>query len=160
MYGMANAGDYTLGLMYTFPHRFWTITGQQTNLVEITDDDSLHLMVSLADAQTGTTIPADVRITVEGENTDVTPSRGQLWPMITQTMGFTTATMLLSPRRGPTPQPSKSVRSPPAGQAAWQDGSSNPKRRSSPSSIVLTISMIWSFPLLTKSTGENGVHSI
>lgn len=88
MYGMANAGDYTIGLMYTFPHRFWTITGQQTNLVEITNDDSLHLMVSLADAQTGMTIPADVRITVEGEDTDVTPYRGQLWPMITQTMGF------------------------------------------------------------------------
>lgn len=87
-YGMATAGEYTIGLMYTFPHRFWTITGQQTNLVEITDDDSLHLMVSLADAQTGTTIPTDVRMTLEGEGTDVTPYQGQLWPMITQTMGF------------------------------------------------------------------------
>lgn len=100
MYGMANAGEYAIGLMYTVPHRFWTITGQRTNMVEITDDDSLHLMVSLADARTGTTVPTDVHMTVEGETTTGTPYRGQLWPMITQNMGFHYGDNVAIPEKG------------------------------------------------------------
>lgn len=85
-YGTAEAGDYAVALTYTFPHRFWTITGRETNMVDIRDDDAIHLMASVWDAETGTVLPTDVRTSVEGE--DAMPYDGQLWPMLSQRMGF------------------------------------------------------------------------
>ncbi|MCL7417307.1 MAG: iron transporter [Halalkalicoccus sp.] len=85
-YGTAEAGEYTVALTYTFPHRFWTITGTRTNMVEIGNEDSLHLMASVWETESGTVVPADVRLSVEGEGE--TPYSGQLWPMLAQRMGF------------------------------------------------------------------------
>lgn len=85
-YGVAEAGGYTVALFYTFPHRFWTITGRETNRVEVRDEDAIHLMASVWDAEMGTVVPTDVRMTVEGNGT--TPYDGQLWPMLAQRMGF------------------------------------------------------------------------
>ncbi|WP_122089709.1 iron transporter [Halalkalicoccus subterraneus] len=85
-YGFVEAGEYTVSLSYTYPHRFWTITGTETNRVEITDDDALHLMASVWETESGVVVPADVRMTVEGG--DGTPYAGQLWAMLSQRMGF------------------------------------------------------------------------
>lgn len=85
-YGVAEVDGYGVALSYTYPHRFWTITGRETNRVEIGDEDSLHLMASVHDAETGTVVPTDVRMSLEGENG--TPYDGQLWPMLAQRMGF------------------------------------------------------------------------
>lgn len=85
-YGVAEVGDYAVSLSYTFPHRFWTITGRETNRVEVRDEDTLHLMASVWDVETGTVLPTDVRMTVEGNG--AAPYGGQLWPMLAQRMGF------------------------------------------------------------------------
>ncbi|MDL5361635.1 iron transporter [Halalkalicoccus sp. NIPERK01] len=85
-YGVGEAGEYTVALLYTFPHRFWTVTGTETNMVDIGDDDALHLMASVWETESETVVPADVRMTVEGRGER--PYAGQLWPMLSQRMGF------------------------------------------------------------------------
>lgn len=85
-YDTVEAGEYTVALLYTFPHRFWTITGTETNTVDIRDSDSLHLMASIWETETKTVVPTDMRLRVEGEGT--TPYSSQLWPMLSQRMGF------------------------------------------------------------------------
>lgn len=85
-YGMVEAGPYTVSLMYSYPHRFWTITGQRTHKAGIGDDDSVHLMASVWDTKTGTILPVGIGLTVEGSNG--TAYAGQLWPMLSQRMGF------------------------------------------------------------------------
>src|SRR6056297_1565531 len=40
-------------LHFTFPHRFWTVTGSTTTRVEVAESDSMHLMVSVWDPETG-----------------------------------------------------------------------------------------------------------
>jgi len=90
MYGMATDGDYAAMLSYTFPHRFWTVeaTDEEKELIEITADDSLHLMVTVWDRETHTVLPVDARIEIrqDGELVDIGSS--SLWPMISQRMGF------------------------------------------------------------------------
>lgn len=86
IYDVVEAGEYSVALLYTYPHRFWTITGTVTNAVEIRDSDSLHLMASVWETETGTVVPADVRMTVDGGGNR--PYSGQLWPMLSQRMGF------------------------------------------------------------------------
>ncbi len=85
-YGVMEADGYTVALLYTYPHRFWTITGTETNRVEITDDDSLHLMARVWETNSKTVVPAAIQLTVEGN--DSLPYSGQLWPMLSQRMGF------------------------------------------------------------------------
>ena len=88
MVGMAQAGDYTVGLTYSFPHRFWTVTGSDAERVEIRDADSVHLMATVWDDETDLVLPvsAGLSITVEqdGETVDDKPP----WPMVSQNMGF------------------------------------------------------------------------
>ncbi|ADJ15911.1 DUF7350 domain-containing protein [Halalkalicoccus jeotgali] len=84
-YGVTEVGEYTVSLLYTFPHRFWTVTGTETNMVDVGDEDALHLMASVWETDSGIVVPADVRLTVEGESA---PYTGQLWAMLAQRMGF------------------------------------------------------------------------
>lgn len=44
---------YRCALTYSYPHRFWTVTGQQTEKISIQDDDSIHLIVSVWDGERG-----------------------------------------------------------------------------------------------------------
>jgi uncharacterized protein involved in high-affinity Fe2+ transport len=87
-YGTATGGDYGVALSYTFPHRFWIVTGDQTELVEVDADDSLHLMVTVWDRETRTVLPVDMtlRILQDGEPVDAGVSSP--WPMLSQRMGF------------------------------------------------------------------------
>lgn len=87
MASMTTTGRYKIALMYSFPHRFWTVTGQNTNKVTIQDDDTVHFMGTVWDTETKTVLPytdVSVEITQEGEPVD----ERTLWPMLTQPMGF------------------------------------------------------------------------
>lgn len=86
MYGMTIDNDYRFALMYSFPHRFWNVTGQTGNKVVVQSDDSLHIMVSLWDPKTKTVLPADIQMTIKKDGKTVT--NRVPWPMLSQNMGF------------------------------------------------------------------------
>ena len=90
MYGMATDGDYAAMLSYTFPHRFWTVEAidEGKERVEITAEDSLHLMVTVWDRETHTVLPVDTRLEVRQDGDLVDIGTSSLWPMISQRMGF------------------------------------------------------------------------
>lgn len=90
MVGMNTGGeqsDYACALTYSYPHRFWTVTGDRKSRVSTQNDDSVHLMVSVWDAQTGTYVMdtnPTVTVSQNGDTvTTVTP-----WTMLSQNMGF------------------------------------------------------------------------
>ena len=81
------AGTLRCALTYSYPHRFWTITGNNTEKVSIASDDTLHLMVSIWDAATGVYVmDTGPTITVSQGNEEVTTNTP--WTMISQNMGF------------------------------------------------------------------------
>lgn len=86
MYGTTNAGDVGFALMHSYPHRFWNVTGTNWNKVVVGPDDSLHLMVSVWDTETQTTLPLDV--SVEISNDDGRVASTSLWPMLSPNMGY------------------------------------------------------------------------
>ena len=87
MAGMQSSGSYKCALTYTYPHRFWLVTGSRREKVDIKSNDSTHLMPVVWETETGI-VPPDinpqVQITQDGE------SVAQLapWPMLSQPMGF------------------------------------------------------------------------
>ena len=86
MQGSAEAGDYRVGLMYTEPHQFWRMAGDERTEEPIADGDSVHLMAIVWDPETGTVIPEtglSVEIRQEG-----TFEEQVIYPMLSQTMGF------------------------------------------------------------------------
>jgi len=85
-YGTARAGRYAVALQYTFPHRFWTVSGSSTNRVEVGEDDSLHLMVTVWDAETGVVLPVEPKLALRHDGS-IAASR-TLWTMLSQRMGF------------------------------------------------------------------------
>ena len=88
MAGMASDGAYSCALTYSFPHRFWTITGNDTTQVEVGNSDSLHLMPIVWHSETGI-IPSDVNPTVTMSRNGETPVDGlSPWAMLSQRMGF------------------------------------------------------------------------
>lgn len=87
MLGMSGDGRYRVGLMYSLPHAFWTITGTDLNLNQVGEDVTAHVMATIWDDETGTVLPtANVSGTFlkDGEETD---SRS-LWTMLSQNMGY------------------------------------------------------------------------
>lgn len=82
-----NGSRSVCALTFTYPHRFWTVTGDQTNKVAIQRDDTIHLMVSVWDQKTGVyvmdTTPT-VRVSQDGETVDTV----RPWTMLSQQMGF------------------------------------------------------------------------
>ncbi|MFW5938433.1 MAG: DUF7350 domain-containing protein [Halanaeroarchaeum sp.] len=86
MIGMQQTGPYGCALAYTYPHRFWLVTGTRTERVSITSEDSIHLMAVVWDRETGLVLPdasPAVDVTVAGESvTSLNP-----WTMLSQPMG-------------------------------------------------------------------------
>ena len=82
------AGDYLLEPMLTYPHRFWNVTGDRVEAAAPRDDDDVHLMVTVRDAETGRILPAStgIRVTVGRAGESGTPTAP--WPMVSQEMGF------------------------------------------------------------------------
>ncbi|WP_425498412.1 iron transporter [Halogeometricum salsisoli] len=91
MVGTGTLGEIRVGLMYSYPHRFWTIEKENgeyvTNQVKIRQEDSVHLMAIPWDGETGTVLPntgLSVEITRDGELV----SEEVIYPMLSQRMGF------------------------------------------------------------------------
>lgn len=86
MIGRTSASWATVALFYSYPHRFWTVTGSDRERVDIAEDDSVHLMATVWDQETGTVFPtANATTTVTRDGESVTER--SLWPMISQNMG-------------------------------------------------------------------------
>jgi len=87
MPGMQTSGNYKCALTYSFPHRFWLVTGSRREKVSIKSNDSMHMMPLVWETETGI-VPPDinpqVHVTQDGESvTQFAP-----WPMLSQPMGF------------------------------------------------------------------------
>ena len=87
MVGMASAGPYRVALSYSFPHRFWTVSGDNTSKVTIGRNDSMHLMASVWHDEAGVVLPsAGTSVTLERGGD--TPVDRRPWAMLSQRMGF------------------------------------------------------------------------
>ncbi|WP_128478689.1 iron transporter [Halorussus pelagicus] len=87
MVGMGGDGRYKVGLMYSLPHAFWTITGTDLNLAQVGEDATAHLMATLWDSETGTVLPtSEIRATILKGGEEIDSRR--LWPMLSQNMGY------------------------------------------------------------------------
>lgn len=86
IYGTTSDGAYAVALSYTYPHRFWTVTGSETNRVVVDADDTMHLMVSVWDVETDTILPVEMRLEVRQNGSVV--EQFVPWPMLSQRMGF------------------------------------------------------------------------
>ena len=86
MVGRTTASWATVALTYSYPHRFWTVTGTERERVDIGSDDTVHLMTTVWDEETGTVFPtatATATLRKDGE----TVTERSLWPMLAQNMG-------------------------------------------------------------------------
>jgi hypothetical protein len=87
MVGMGGQGRYEVGLMYSRPHPFWTITSTDLNLAQVGEAVTAHLMATIWDGETETVLPTanvSAKILKDGDEVD---SR-QLWTMLSQNMGY------------------------------------------------------------------------
>ncbi|MFB6131521.1 MAG: hypothetical protein ABEJ28_11960 [Salinigranum sp.] len=81
------AEGHACALAYTYPHRFWLVTGSHTKKVDIGPDDSVHLMPVVWHRATGV-VPGDVALTVTVARDGDRLTRFRPWPMLSQPMGF------------------------------------------------------------------------
>ncbi|RXK47214.1 DUF7350 domain-containing protein [Halorientalis pallida] len=86
--GTATAGPYRVALLYTVPHRFWTVTNDQRSLVPKGSGDGyrLHLMATVWDPETGVAIP-ETGLSLELEHDGRLVSEEVIYPMLSQRMG-------------------------------------------------------------------------
>jgi len=87
MAGTKSDGPYTCALTYSYPHRFWTVTGTTTNKVTVGEDDSLHLMPIVWHDEAGIVVP-DVNPTISVGQDAEDVAEVSPWPMLSQPMGF------------------------------------------------------------------------
>jgi hypothetical protein len=88
--GRTTAGDLTVAVAYSYPHRFWTVENDggewTTALTEVRPDDAVHLMAVPFHEPTGTVVPnagVSVEITRDGRLV----SQETVYPMLSQRMG-------------------------------------------------------------------------
>jgi hypothetical protein len=88
MIGTRTVGDRTVGLFYSYPHRFWNVTNARTSKAEIQDDHSVHLMASAWEPDSGTVVPvlSQPTFTIARDDEEIDSKRA--WPMLSQNMGF------------------------------------------------------------------------
>jgi hypothetical protein len=87
MVGTGEQGDFAAGVMYSYAHRFWTVTGDEVDRVSIEDDDDVHLMASVWDPETGMVLP-EAGVSVEILRGESLVSEEVIYPMLSQPMGF------------------------------------------------------------------------
>ncbi len=86
IYGQDSTDDYVLEVSYTFPHRFWLVAGDRER-VDVQPDDTLHLMMVVWDAETGTVLPVDMSLEITDADGDLVHGDAP-WSMLSQRMGF------------------------------------------------------------------------
>ena len=84
-YGRASDGEYAVELSYTIPHRFWTVSGD-TQQIDVDTDDSMHLMLTVWDEETGTILPVNTDLELQREDGSVVEQLTP-WSMLSQRMG-------------------------------------------------------------------------
>ena len=87
MQGTAGAGDLRVAVMYSAPHRFWRMVGDERKEEPVAEGDSMHLMAAVWEPETGIVVP-ETGLTVE-----IAPEGGAfdeqvIYPMLSQPMGF------------------------------------------------------------------------
>jgi len=87
MAGRTRAGEYAVALLFTIPHRFWTVTNTERSSVPIADGDSVHLMAIVWDPETRTVLPG-TGLSVELTRNGQLVSEEVIYPMLSQRMGF------------------------------------------------------------------------
>ncbi|WP_248905242.1 iron transporter [Halocatena marina] len=87
MGGMATKKWYKAGIMFSFPHRFWTVDSQNKNKVNIRENDTIHLMSSVWDSET-TIVPPNANLRVDVTKDGESIATKSLWPMLSQNMGY------------------------------------------------------------------------
>ena len=87
MSGMGTSGEYRFGAMYSYPHRFWNVNGEDVQLTEIESGDDVHLMSTVWDPETGIVLP-DTGLSVEISKDGELVSQEVIYPMLSQPMGF------------------------------------------------------------------------
>lgn len=87
MVGIQEQGSYSCALTYSYPHRFWLVTGTRVKKVEIKENDSVHLMPVVWETQSGT-VPPDINPQLEISQDSETATDVSPWPMLSQPMGF------------------------------------------------------------------------
>ena len=88
MYGRTTAGRYGVALMYSYPHRFWTLAGQKKQKTPVEPDDDIHLMASLWDTKTKQPLPIDSGVTISIRRDSELITQEVAYPMISQQMGL------------------------------------------------------------------------
>jgi len=88
--GTARAGDLTVVVTYSYPHRFWTVErseeGWTTNRTAVGESDAVHLMAVPFHEPTGTVVPnAGLSAAVSRDGSLV--SQEVVYPMLSQRMG-------------------------------------------------------------------------
>jgi uncharacterized protein involved in high-affinity Fe2+ transport len=81
-----DAGPFRVGVSYSYPHRFWTVSGTSVSRTSIRNADDVHLMATVWNPETGTVIPeagVSVEITTDGDLV----TQEVLYPMLSQVMG-------------------------------------------------------------------------
>lgn len=86
--GTDTAGDFGVALTYSFPHRFWTVTGDRTTRIGVADADDIHLMATLFDPETRRVLPVGSGATVRVTGPDGTAYDRAPWAMLSQRMSF------------------------------------------------------------------------
>ncbi|WP_435334162.1 DUF7350 domain-containing protein [Haloarchaeobius sp. TZWWS8] len=87
MADMTMIDGYGIGLMYSYPHRFWTVSGSEATLQKIRSKDAAHVMVSVWDPETKVVLP-DVGVSIEIQKDGELVSEETIYPMLSQPMGF------------------------------------------------------------------------
>lgn len=81
------AGDLMVAPMVSYPHNFWLVSGASTEAVSVTEDDDVHLMLTIWDPETGTVISTDEGTSMEiSKDGELVESRAP-WVMLSQSMG-------------------------------------------------------------------------
>ncbi|MFA1612257.1 DUF7350 domain-containing protein [Halobellus rubicundus] len=88
MYGRATAGRFGVALMFSYPHRFWTLSGAERSKTVVEADHDLHLMASLWDTETGQALPLDSGVTIEIRRDGDLVTEELAYPMLSQQMGL------------------------------------------------------------------------
>jgi hypothetical protein len=91
MVGMADAGDAKVAVSYSYPHRFWTVeqdgTEFETQRVDVGSDDTVHLMATVWEPETGVVVP-NTGLSIEISTDEGLVSEEVVYPMLSQQMGF------------------------------------------------------------------------
>jgi hypothetical protein len=87
MEDMGTSGDFAAAVMYSYPHRFWTVSGPAVTKQSIESDDAAHIMVAVWDPETGVVVP-DAGVSIAVTKDDEVVSEEVIYPMLSQPMGF------------------------------------------------------------------------